>query len=82
MDDWGKQYTTGTGEQWAREQFFQIINTVSRRHGFLMTSNVAPEVIEPQIGGAAFSRLLGMCGPAGILDLNGVPDYRLRRAGF
>lgn len=82
MDDWGKQYTTGTGEEWAREQFFQIINTVSRRHGFLMTSNVPPKTIERQIGGAAYSRLLGMCGPKGIVDMSGVPDYRLRRAGF
>lgn len=82
MDDWGKQYTTESGQEWAREQFFMLINTVCRRHGFLMTSNVPPATIERQIGGAAFSRLMGMCGPKGILDMNGVPDYRLRRAGF
>jgi DNA replication protein DnaC len=82
LDDWGKHYTTTSGEEWAREQFFRLINTIYRQHGFMLTSNVAPEVIEQQIGGAAFSRLLGMCGPGGILDLNGVPDYRLKRAGF
>jgi DNA replication protein DnaC len=82
LDDWGKQYTTPTGDDWAREQFFQLINTVCQRHGFLLTSNVPPQTIESQMGGAAFSRLLGMCGPRGIVDLNGVPDYRLKRAGF
>lgn len=83
LDDWSKQYTTATGEEWAREQFYKLINRlVEAGHGLLMTSNSAPATIERQIGGASWSRLLGMCGPRGFIDMSAVPDYRLKRAGF
>jgi len=83
LDDWGKQYVTANGAEWGREQFYRLINrVVERGHGFMLTSNCAPDQIEQQIGGASWSRLLGMCGPNGFLDLSAVPDYRLKLGGF
>lgn len=82
LDDWGKQYTTVTGAEWAREQFYHLINKIHERHGLLITSNHSPEQIEQEIGGASWSRLLGMCGPKGLVDMSAVPDYRLYKAGF
>lgn len=83
LDDYGKQYTTVTGAEWAQEQFYRLVNGVYERGaGFLMTCNCAPEVIERQIGGASWSRLLGMCGPKGFVDMSAVPDFRLKQGGF
>lgn len=82
LDDWGKQYVTDGGSEWSREQFFRLIDRLYERHGFLMTSNTRPDLIERQIGGAAWSRLLGMCGPEGVVDMSDVPDFRLTKAGF
>ena len=83
MDDWGKQYATERGEEWVREQFYRIINRLyEARRGFLLTCNLSPADLEAQIGGASWSRLLGMCGPSGFVDMSAVPDYRLKLGGF
>lgn len=82
MDDWGKQYTTVSGAEWARSEFYKLINRLYEGgHGLLITSNEAPAQIESMIGGASWSRLMGMCGPTGFVDLSAVPDYRLKQWG-
>lgn len=83
LDDWGKQYTTASGELWAREQFYRIINRIYEAgRGLMLTSNHAPGDIEAAIGGASWSRLMGMAGPGGFVDMSAVPDYRLKEGGF
>lgn len=83
LDDWGKQYTTVTGAEWAREQTYKLINTLYESgNGLLITSNEDPATINNMVGGASFSRLLGLCGPGGMVDLSAVPDYRLKKGGF
>lgn len=82
MDDWGKQYTTERGADWMREQFFRLVNRMyDAGHGLLITSNLLPSDIERQIGGASWSRLYGMCGKGGFIDMSAIPDYRLRQGG-
>jgi DNA replication protein DnaC len=83
IDDWGRQYTTESGALWAMDQFFRLINGLYELgRGLLITSNLPPGQIEAQIGGASYSRLAGMCGPNGFIDMSGIPDYRLKQGGF
>lgn len=82
LDDWGKQYVRTESSAWQVEQFFRLIERLNERRGFLMTSNLGPADIAAMIEGASWSRLLGMCGEAGFIDMSALPDYRLGRAGW
>lgn len=82
LDDFGKEYISANGAEWAREKFYRMINMLYERRSFLMTSNMNTAEIERIIGGASWSRLLGMCGEHGFVDMSAIPDYRLAKAGL
>lgn len=82
LDDLGKGHVKPESLPWAREQFYRLIDRLCERNGFFLTSNLNPAEIENLIGGAAWSRLLGMCGPRGFIDMSAIPDYRLKKGGF
>ncbi len=80
LDDLGKEHVTAEARPWAREKLYRLIDRLNESHALLLTSNLTPEQLESYLGGAAWSRLVGMCGERGFVNLSAVPDYRLRRA--
>jgi DNA replication protein DnaC len=79
MDDFGKEYAANM--EWAREQFYKLINRIHEHKSFLLTSNLTPAELGERIGGASMSRLIGMCGPDGFVDMSDIPDYRVKNHG-
>lgn len=82
VDDLGQADSGDPGWLRAKKQqtWFQILNR--REMGGLTTvgtSNLAkPSDFGTALGEAATDRLLGMCGPAGLLRFPEIPSYRLR----
>ena len=77
MDDFGKEYAANL--DWAREQFYKLLNKIYEEKCLLLTSNLAPGELAERIGGASMSRLIGMCGREGFVDMSTIPDYRVKR---
>lgn len=77
MDDVGKEYISN--RDWGQEQFFKFINRVHEERSLLMTSNLSPAELQERIGGASMSRLIGMCGRDGFINMSGIPDYRIKK---
>jgi DNA replication protein DnaC len=73
IDDFGKQYTRQEAQGWEFEKWFKLIDVMQER-ALLMTSNLNPQKIGERIGGAASSRLTGMCE---FVDMSALPDFRL-----
>ena len=82
LDDLGKEHVTTDSRPWAREKFYRLIDRIYESRALLLTSNLTPEQIETHLGGAAWSRLVGLCGERGFVNMSALPDYRLRRAGL
>lgn len=80
MDDLGKSYTRDGSEGWAQEQLYRVIDRIhTGGYSIFITSNLAPAEMERVVGGAAWSRVMGICGrPGTIIDLSSWPDYRVR----
>ena len=78
LDDWGKQYSRE--QEWEQEKLFKLLDKMIERQSLLLTSNLNPEKLEKSMSGAAWSRLVGMCGPSGFVNMSRIPDYRLRTA--
>ncbi len=77
MDDLGRGYVRAQSIEWYQDIMYQILNeryNVSRPT--LVTSNMSPDRLGQRLGGAAYSRLCGLC-PRPI-QVSG-EDYRLRR---
>ena len=77
MDDYGKQYQAGSGE-WAQEKFFKLMDKCYGRQSLMITSNSKPDEMRLSLGGAAWSRLYGMCHDAGFVNMSDLPDWRAR----
>ena len=77
MDDFGKEYAANL--DWAREQFYKLLNKIYEEKCLLLTSNLTPGELAGRIGGASMSRLIGMCGREGFVDMSTIPDYRVKR---
>lgn len=80
LDDFGKEYIKAESLAWGQEQFYQLLDRLAERRGIFLTSNLRPSEIERRLGGASWSRLFGMCGEAGFINLSNIPDYRAHRA--
>lgn len=76
MDDFGKEYTANL--DWAREQFYKLLNRIYEEKCLMLTSNLNPRELGERIGGASMSRLIGMCGRGGFVDMSSIPDYRVK----
>ena len=66
--------------QWAQQIFYRILDRMYQRHSLLITTNLTPLTIAEKLGGANQSRLLGMCGQSGYIKMDGIPDYRAKKA--
>lgn len=63
-------------------RYFQIINyCYERRISLVITANLRIGALAEHIGGRAWSRLLEMAPPGLIVDMTGVPDYRIKKGG-
>lgn len=82
LDDVGKEHVSAEARPWAREKLFRLIDRLNESRALLLTTNLTPEQLEAHVGGATWSRLAGMCGERGFVNLSAVPDFRLRRAGL
>lgn len=84
LDDLGKEAVNNRA--WAQETMYAILNRmVERKWSLLITTNLDPVALEALLGGASWSRLLGMAGGQGgsvFVDMSAVPDYRLVQGGF
>lgn len=77
LDDVGKEYADK--RTWADEKYFRLIDGVVRNgHSLLLTSNLDLEQLAQHVGGAAWSRVAGLCGRHGFVNMNNLNDYRLR----
>jgi DNA replication protein DnaC len=84
LDDVGKEYVSDKSTEWATEKYYRLIDRLyENKKPLLVTTNLPPERLQLKLGGAVWSRLLEMCrGTAGFVNLSGVPDFRLRKAGL
>jgi DNA replication protein DnaC len=77
LDDFGKEYLKdGTGG-WAHEKFYMLLDKMQGKQ-LLVTSNLTPTEMAKRLGGAAWSRLGGLCGER-FVNMSSLPDYRLKR---
>ena len=81
LDDLGKEHVSAESRPWAREKLYRLLDRVYETRALLLTSNLNPEQLETHLGGAAWSRLVGLCGEQGFINMSEIPDYRLRKAG-
>ena len=83
IDDVGAEQTleyVAAGSQEAEMQslYFRIINWCYEQGvSVIITGNLGVADLMLRIGGRAWSRLQQMCPPGCIVDMTGVPDYRL-----
>lgn len=82
LDDLGKEHVSAEGRPWAREKLYRLLDRVYETRSLLLTSNLNPEQLESHLGGAAWSRLVGLCGEQGFINMSEIPDYRMRKAGI
>ena len=82
LDDLGKEYVSAEGRAWAREKLYRLLDRLYEARALLLTSNLTPAQMEASLGGAAWSRLVGMCGERGFVNMSDIPDYRLKKAGL
>lgn len=77
LDGIGDQTITDKSQSWVQDQAYYVINERSnaRRRTFF-TSNLDPEALTGQLGGAIVSRISGMCLPM-VLHLDQGVDLRL-----
>lgn len=79
LDDVGKDYSAQP--EWSNEKYFRLFDgVVTNGANLLVTSNLTVKELAKRIGGAAFSRLAGLCGENGFVDMSGLPDWRLKNA--
>jgi hypothetical protein len=60
------------------EKWFKLINAMYERNPILITSNVGLDALPDRFGGAAWSRLCEMCGADGFINMNAIPDQRMK----
>ena len=61
-----------------QNRYFRIVNHCYENHtSVIVTGNMTLGELKAHIGGRAWSRLQQMCPPGCIVDMTGVPDYRL-----
>lgn len=80
LDDLGKEATRKESENWTREKFFKLLDGLHQSRPLMITCNLTPAQLAVWIGGAAWSRLYGMCGETGIVNMGRIPDYRIKKA--
>jgi len=78
LDDLGSEYYRT--EEWAQSIFYRLLDAFYERQALLVTSNLDPDEISRKIGPKCQSRLFGMVGPKGYICMNGIPDYRFKKA--
>ena len=84
IDDVGAEQTleyvaAGAQEIEMQNRYFRIINhAYSENVSIIITANLSLANLMLRLGGRAWSRLQQMCPPGCIVDMTGVPDYRLR----
>lgn len=84
IDDVGTEQTleyvaAGAQEIEMQNRYFRIINhAYSEGVSIIITANLALSGLILRLGGRAWSRLQQMCPPGCIVDMTGVPDYRVR----
>ena len=90
LDDLGTEHVRAESLGWLQECLFLLVNGAERTGlSLLITTNLPPAVVAPdgavtsrpladRVGGKVWSRLAGLCGADGFVDLSGVTDYRLR----
>lgn len=84
IDDVGTEetleYISAAAQDHERQaRYFRIVNHCYENHiSVIVTGNLSTGELIQRIGGRAWSRLQQMCPPGCIVDMTGVPDYRLR----
>lgn len=77
LDDVGKEYIDG--KAWGDEKYFLLVDgVVKSKKSIMVTSNLDTERLAERMGGAAWSRLYGLCGEDGFINMSSLPDYRFR----
>lgn len=78
FDDLGKAYIST--REWAEEKYFSLLDCATENHkSILVTSNLDTEEMMHRLGGAAWSRLIGLCGGMhNLINLSALTDYRLK----
>ena len=83
IDDVGAEQTleyvaAGSQEIEMQNRYFRIINhAYSEDVSIVITANLSLANLMLRLGGRAWSRLQQMCPPGCIVDMTGVPDYRV-----
>ncbi len=78
VDDFGTEYAKELS--WLQEQFYKLLNyAYDAKQPLLMTSNMTPADMLDRLGGKNWSRLRGMTGEQGFINMSAVPDQRRGR---
>ena len=76
LDDFGKQYSTGA--EWEQEKWFKLLDNLYEKQPLMITSNLDASKMAVRLGGAAWSRLVGLCGEDRFINMDNLPDRRLK----
>lgn len=77
LDDFGTEAVKSDSLPWWQEQLYKIFNyAYDTRQPLLITSNLTPDQLMDWIGGKNWSRLDGLCGGDGFINMSGIPDQR------
>jgi chromosomal replication initiation ATPase DnaA len=75
IDDFGTEYAKELA--WLQEQFYKLLNHAYDAHQpFMLTSNMTPAAMLDRLGGKNWSRLRGMVGESGFINMSHIPDQR------
>lgn len=87
VDDLGAEQTipfTAAAEQFQERQrrYFRLVDFCYRHQiGLIITANLNLSQLPVLLGGRTWSRLQAMAPQGQMVDMTGVPDYRLRKSG-
>lgn len=82
LDDVGTAHVATPG--WGQEKWFKLVDSlVLAGSSLFITTNLDAMQLPAYLGGKVYSRLAGLCGERGFVDMSRLPDYRLsKKAGL
>lgn len=76
FDDFGKTHSGNA--DWIQDKYFNLFDRLTNaKRSILITSNLTSEQMSIRMGGAAYSRVVGLC-KTNFINMSQLPDYRLK----
>lgn len=76
LDDFGKTHSGNL--DWIQDKYFNLFDRITNaKRSLLITSNLTLKQMSERMGGAAYSRVVGLC-KTNVVNLSDLPDYRMK----